>query len=369
MKIAIVTSDYPTEASPNVGLFVRVNAQAIGSIHEVTVVHLRPEAAGGEENHYVDGNVDVRGFPNALKTPEDYERAAQIVYALAPGFEIMHTMNLWSLIPFGLPSRQDEHIACPWVHTEPWQLATPQGWPSEILPVEEILLVPDGLTAPSVKMLTDIADHRYEKYTAAVPYIVEAPQTLASRPRRPGELHLVSVGAVTAKHQPEVAIRTVKTLRAQGIDARLTWVGEGSAKIRSQEKVKDMGLSDYIEFVSSSQIGGVQTVLDTADLFIGPTKEENFYLPLAQALASGLPAVVGEGAADLGYLDEKVTRIVKEKNSKFWAAACLELQEATMNLSPQEVAATLGDRFSPETIAKEYDEVYQETLAVSGWAR
>lgn len=370
MKVAIVSNDYPTEASPHVGQFVRITAQAIGQIHDVTVIHLRGEAAGAEESRYQDGAVEVRGFPNALRTPEDYERAAQIVYSIAPGFQIMHTMNLWSLIPFGLPERQDEQLACPWVHTEPWQLTSPQGWPSEILPVEEILLNPDGLTAPSVKMLEDIAERRYGKYTAAVPYIVLKPEAFVERPREKGKLRLVSVGAVTSRHQPEIAIRTVKTLRAAGVDATLTWVGEGTAKIRSQEKVKELGLGEWVEFVSSAEAGGVDAALAAADLFIGPTKSENFYLSLAQALLAGRPAVVGEGAKDLEYINEdtaKVVTVVTEKNSKFWAEACQQLQAKTLGLSAAEVSATIGDRYSPAAIAEEYDEVYRETLAVSGW--
>lgn len=370
MKVAIVTNDYPTEASPHLGQFVRITAQAIAQIHDVTVIHLRNEAAASEETRYRDGAVEVRAFPNALKVPEDFERAAQIVYSIAPGFEIIHTMNLWSLIPFGLPERQDDQLACPWVHTEPWQLTSPQGWPSEILPVEELLLNPDGLTAPSVKMLESIANRRYGKYTAAVPYIVPQPEKFVERPRQDGKLHLVSVGAVTAKHQPEIAIRTVKTLRAAGVDATLTWVGEGSAKIRSQEKVKDLGLGEWVEFVSSTEAGGAQAALEKADLFIGPTKAENFYLSLAQAILAGRPAVVGSGAKGLEYIGEAtagVVQIVEEKNSKFWAAACQELQAKTLGMSAAQVSATIGDRYSPEHVAAEYDEVYRETLAVSGW--
>lgn len=372
MKIAIVSNDYPTESSPHVGQFVRITAQAIAQIHEVTVIHLRNEAAGGEESRYQDEAVEVRGFPNTLKTLEDYERAAQIVYSIAPGFEIMHTMNLWSLIPFGVPEYQEEQLACPWVHTEPWQLATPQGWPAELLPVEEILLNPDGLTAPAAKMLADIGERRYHKYTAAVPYIVPKPEAFVERPREQGKLRLVSVGSVTSRHQPEIAIRTVKALRAAGVDATLTWVGEGSAKVRSQEKVKDLKLGEWVRFVSSSEVGGVEAALDAADLFIGPTKSENFYLPLAQAISAGRPAVVGEGAKDLEYLNDDtsgVIRVVTERNSKFWAEACQELQAQTLGMSAAEISATIGDRFSAETIAAQYDEVYRQTLAVSGWSR
>ncbi len=388
MKVAIVTTEYPTIESPHTGVFVRMNAQAIGMNHQVTVVHLRSEAAGSEENHYVDANVDVRGFPNAMRAPEDFERAAQIVYALAPGFDIIHTMNQRSLIPFGLPEREDEQLACAWVHTEPWQLTSPMDWPQEVLPVEEILLRPDGLTSPAVKMLEDIASRRFSSYTAAVPYIVPSPlypavpqlegtqsavsadSEFAPRPREAGQLRLVSVGAVNAKHQPEVAIRTVKTLRAAGVDATLTWVGEGVAKIRSQEKIKDLKLEEYVRFVSANEVGAVEA-LNAADLFIGPTKEENFYVPALQALLAGRPLVLGEGARDLQWIGadtERVVRIVTEKNSKFWAQACQELQAATAEMEAREVAETVGDRYSPSAIAAEYDEVYAETMAASGFA-
>ena len=381
MKVAVITNEYPTVETPTIGTFVRLNAQAIGSRNEVTVIHLRNEAASGTENHYVDENVDVRAFPNAMRTQEDFERAAQIIYSLAPGFDVLHTMNLWSLLPFGLPNRQDEQLACAWVHTEPWQVATPADWPHDILPVEEILLRPDGLTAPAVKMLREIADKRFASYTAAVPYIVPSPAygslpgetgtKFVERPRQKGALRLVSAGAVTSRHRPESAIRTVKTLRAQGIDARLTWVGEGAAKVRSLEKVKDMGLDSCIEFVSPETISSVEAI-DAADLFIGPTKEENFYLPALQALLAGRPLVLGMGAADLEYVNDdtsEVITLVKEQNSKFWAAACLELQEKTLAMSAAEVAGAVGERYSPVAIALEYDEVYAETIAASGFAQ
>ena len=389
MKVAIVTTEYPTIESPNSGVFVRMNAQAIGMNHQVTVVHLRSEAAGGEESHYADANVDVRGFPNTMRAPEDFERAAQIVYALAPGFDIIHTMNQRSLIPFGLPERENEQLACAWVHTEPWQLTSPMDWPQEVLPVEEILLRPDGLTAPAVKMLENIAARRFASYTAAVPYIVPSPlyppvpqlagvpspapanSEFAPRPRVAGQLRLVSVGAVNAKHQPEVAIRTVKTLRAAGVDATLTWVGEGVAKMRSQEKIKELKLEEYVRFVSAAEVG-VTEALNAADLFIGPTKEENFYVPALQALLAGRPLVLGEGARDLQWIGadtERFVRIVSEKNSKVWAQACRELQAATAAIEPREIAETEGDRYSPSAIAAEYDEVYAETMAASGFAR
>ncbi|WP_236589689.1 glycosyltransferase family 4 protein [Mobiluncus curtisii] len=389
MKVAIVTTEYPTIESPNSGVFVRMNAQAIGMNHQVTVVHLRSEAAGGEESHYADANVDVRGFPNTMRAPEDFERAAQIVYALAPGFDIIHTMNQRSLIPFGLPERENEQLACAWVHTEPWQLTSPMDWPQEVLPVEEILLRPDGLTAPAVKMLENIAARRFASYTAAVPYIVPSPlyppvpqlagvpspapanSEFAPRPRVAGQLRLVSVGAVNAKHQPEVAIRTVKTLRAAGVDATLTWVGEGVAKIRSQEKIKELKLEEYVRFVSAAEVG-VTEALNAADLFIGPTKEENFYVPALQALLAGRPLVLGEGARDLQWIGAdtgRFVRIVSEKNSKVWAQACQELQAATAAIEPREIAETEGDRYSPSAIAAEYDEVYAETMAASGFAR
>lgn len=390
MIIAVVTTEYPTVDSPNYGAFVRMNAQAIGANHEVTVVHLRSEAAGGEENRYVDGNVEVRAFPNAMRTPEDFERAAQIVYSLAPGFDVIHTMNQRSLIPFGMPERQDEQLACAWVHTEPWQLTTPMDWPHEILPVEEILLRPDGLTAPAVKMLEEIAAKRYTSYTAKVPYLVHSPlypgvpelegvgmvagevgEEFVERPREAGKLRLVSVGTVSSKHQPEVAIRTVRTLRAGGVDASLTWVGEGTAKVRSQVKVKDLGLEDHVRFVSSSEVG-VMEAINGADLFIGPTKEENFYVPALQALLAGRPLLLGAGAKDLEWVGENtqsVVRIEKEKDSKVWAKACQELQAATKDMGAREVAETIGDRYSPVSIAAEYDEVYEETMAASGFAR
>ena len=151
--------------------------------------------------------------------------------------------------------------------------------------------------------------------------------------------------------------------------------------------------------MSSESAGGAQAAIDAADIFIGPSKEaEGFYLPRAQALFSGRPAVLGPGAAHLEYLEPSVTRVVCETNSKFWAQACVDLQAATLGMSPVEVAARVAKKvavsgsdarvedgggldasgvgsgeseeicaFSPAGVGRAFDAVYRETLSASGW--
>ena len=414
MKIALITNEYPTPEAPHVGTFARLNAQAIATRHEVTVIHLRPEAVAGEETRYLDGAVTVRAYPNALRDAEDFEKAAVVIGLLAPGFDIIHTMTQRVLIPFGLNDRAGQKLGAAWVHSTAGKLETPGDWPEGVWPIEELLELPDGLTAPAEVLLKAPRKVRFLGFTGVVPFVVPAPAcsqgadfpgfadvfgAFTPRPCVEGELRLVSVGSVTSKRQPEVAIRTVKTLRAMGVEASLTWVGEGAAKIRSQEKARELGVLDHIHFVSSESAGGAQAAIDAADIFIGPSKEaEVFYLPLAQALFSGRPAVLGPGAAHLEYLEPSVTRVVCETNSKFWAQACVDLQAATLGMSPVEVAARVakmvavsgsdarvedGDgldasgvgsgeseeicAFSPAGVGRAFDAVYRETLSASGW--
>lgn len=368
MKIAIVTTEYPTEMAPTVGSFVHLNALALAQNHEVTVVHFIPQSQDMGERQYHDGPLFVRSFPNQMNSPEEWEAAWHIVSSISHGFTIIQTMNLRSILAFAHDLSGQLPLSCPWVHFEPWTTKTPPGWPVDAPAVENILLRADALCAVGPSLLEGWEEDRFGMVNEVVPFIVPQPEVLAERDYQPGRVRLVTLGSVSSRHQPELCVRTVNTLVKQGIDATLTWVGDGSMRLRAQDKAAQLGVSERVTFFPTPQVGLAAAKLDEADLFFGPTKEEVFYLPAAQALLAGRPAVLGPGAAHLDYLDPAVTTVVPGGNSKDYAQAILQTLDKTQGVSAAQVAVTVGDRFTPEVIARRFDEVYHLTYDVGGWS-
>lgn len=368
MKIAVATTEYPSEITPNSGTFVRLNAQALAANHEVMVVHLVPPTGDDGEKDFMDGPVRVRRFPNPLLHEEDMVSGARILESIAHGVDLLHTMTLRTIAPFGINMDEELQIACPWVHSEQWSTTTPQGWPAEAEPVEDILVRADGLSTVSEVLAKDIREKRYNGPTHVVPFIIPMRGEVVERSVQSGKIRLVTGGSVSIRHQPEAAVRTVRALRQEGIDATLTWVGEGSAKPRAQAKIDEYKLGDYIKFITPGEPGLMEKEIDAADVFLGTTKEENFYMPCAQSLMQGRPVVVSGTGGHLEYLDESCSEVVEGKLSKDFAAAIKKVLEKTAGMSAQDISATVSGRFTAEAVAAKYDELYAETFRMGGWS-
>lgn len=138
---------------------------------------------------------------------------------------------------------------------------------------------------------------------------------------------------------------------------------EGGHRAELADQAKDLGATS-IRFVDS--VYGVEkaSLLASADLFVLPTKSENFGIAVAEALAAGVPAIVTKGAPWSGLADHGCGWWIDHGIEPLKAA----LLEAT-SLPPAE-RKRMGERgriwvtreFSWETIASQMRQVYSWVL-------
>lgn len=117
----------------------------------------------------------------------------------------------------------------------------------------------------------------------------------AARVRR-HDVELVTVGRLSREKRPERALDAVADLRAGGIDAALTFVGDGPARRRLGRAAGRRGLP--VRFAGHlSDRAAVASELAAADVAVCPCPHETFGLAAVEALACGTPvAVPPEGA-------------------------------------------------------------------------
>ncbi|HEY2983012.1 MAG TPA: glycosyltransferase [Jatrophihabitantaceae bacterium] len=107
-------------------------------------------------------------------------------------------------------------------------------------------------------------------------------------------LRLVVVGRLSAEKRPDLAVETLRALRADGVDSELTVVGDGPmrqalARLASDLPVQFAGhLRDRV---------AVAAALGTADVALVCAPAETFGLAALEALACGTPIVAVAGAA------------------------------------------------------------------------
>lgn len=370
MRVTAVTTWFPTQAAPSRGSFVVRDLAAIATLHDVRLVHLVPPGDDDGTRRLTHEGIEVLRIPMAPANPASVAAAARALRPAFTGAQVVHTMAFSSLLPLAV-----HRPAAPWVHTEHWSaLTTPATLPAPAraaLPaLSRMLARPDVVTSVCDFLAAPIRRVRGGRPTRIVPCIVE-PRPPARRRERDGvdgaSLRLVSTGGLIDRKDPLLALETVAELRRRGLDAHLTWVGEGPLREAVTERAAQPDLAGHIELAGTRDADGVRAALAAADLFLGPTKADNFFVSAAEAVVAGRPVVVGSTGGQGEYLTPATGRLVDSRDPAHWADAVVQLDDATRDTSAETIAATIGDAFSTPVVAAGYNAAYRQ--AVGQWAR
>lgn len=114
------------------------------------------------------------------------------------------------------------------------------------------------------------------------------PQLQASR-----TLNLIFVGSLAQLYKaPDVLINAVAVCVREGLDIKLTLIGDGKYRAELEALVATLGLGERICFRGQLAAGdAVRAELDRADLFILPSKTEGLPRALVEAMARALPCI------------------------------------------------------------------------------
>ncbi|MFC3690397.1 glycosyltransferase [Aquipuribacter hungaricus] len=132
------------------------------------------------------------------------------------------------------------------------------------------------------------------------PEVVELPRT--DEPSDGPEVpHFVCLGAVEPRKRTDVVVTAVERLRAAGVPARLTVVGDRAAGppgfLGPLRRKADDGAFEWVHGLSDA---AVARLLSGATALVFPSEHEGYGLPPVEALALGTPVVT---AADLPALE------------------------------------------------------------------
>ena len=99
---------------------------------------------------------------------------------------------------------------------------------------------------------------------------------------------ILSVGRLDPPKDQECLIRAIQGLE----EAELVLVGEGENRQRLERLAAELGVGDRVRFAGAVPYRRIQDYYARADIFAMATYYEGFCIPVLEAMASGLPAVV-----------------------------------------------------------------------------
>lgn len=358
MRILIVTPWFPSTDAVESGVFVAREAMALARNHDVRIIHVDANRAGGDPVQIPGAHV-TRIRLNR-RSPRSIAGARRTVRSAARTADVVHTHALTLLIPWllGRPGR-------PWVHTEHWS-----GLPApETLTTAErltrralrpVLQRPDLVIAECRRLADAVRESRRGRIEI-VPCIVPFDREVVP-PRRDGTLRIAGVGGLIPRKGPHLAVDTVRELRQRGVAAELTWVGGGPLRAELDARVSRDGLGDVVRFVGPLPSAGVSDVLDGSDLLLLPTQGDNFCVVAAEALVHGRPLVSGANTGAVDYTPPRVGEFVVEQTGEAYADAVLAVRERTAGVPASDISETVRDQFRPETVARRLDELYRGVI-------
>jgi glycosyltransferase involved in cell wall biosynthesis len=356
-RVLVVSTWFPSDDQPGIAPFNVAHAKAIARHHEIRVVHARL-GAGGPELVDTHGGLTIVRLPFGPRHPAAAAGSLVTLRRLCADVDVVHSMAFSTL---GVLAPLYPLIGGRWVHTEHWNGVTDPkrvgGVWERVAAARHLLRLPRRVSAVTDDLATAMARFARRGAMRVIPCVVDDSFSVGEQlPWAP--LKLVAVGALTDRKRPLLAVDTVAALVARGVDVHLTWVGDGALRDQVSRSAADLGVRERVHLVGAVPPDRVAEHVRAANLFFLPTAAENFLTSAAEAIACGRPVVLPDAGGYTDYVDARNGVIAKADDPATLAEAVLQAREAFTGVPPETIRATVSTRFSEETVAGQFTELY-----------
>lgn len=183
--------------------------------------------------------------------------------------------------------------------------------------------------------------------------------TFRLRARRPSDPVIVSVGRLESDKNPVMLVEAMSTVVRDVPGAVLELVGDGPARREVEAVVAARGLSDSVRFLGTLPRAEVAARLRGAAVVAMASSVETFCLAAAEALATGVPAVLPAIGAFPELASGTATTLVEPGDVPALAAALVaELRHPRSDDELRRSAAEVERRYSPSAVGWAVAAVY-----------
>ena len=375
MRVLFVTTNWPTDASPVDGTFVREHALAAATRCEVAVVYLQREPGRSGLYEIVPMEeplpalrVRYRRFGRPLSYAAFAAGGAAALRRLRrDGFEpdVLHANSLFSAAAALGPART---LRKPLVYTEHWTVFIPEN-PGRLSPLQRRLarlaLTQADLVLPvSEDLRSALARLAPGGRFRVVPNAVDE-QLFHPReaPQRDGPVRLLAAGLMTDGRKGfDLLLQAVARLRTVRDDFRLDVLGDGENRSAYEALCRRLGLDDIVTFPGLRTKPEVAAAMRRSDLFVLTSRYENNPCVVIEALASGLP-VVGTRVGGVPELVPPEVGALADLDPDDIAAALRDVLARLGEFDRGSIARRARERYGREHIGSELAGVYAECVS------
>ncbi len=210
----------------------------------------------------------------------------------------------------------------------------------------------------------DCLHHNYgisSTRTHAIPYPIDVNEFRPSKRNRDlsSPLSLLWLGRFVPRKRLDLFLDGLAIAIRQGSDVNALIVGQSGFVPNYERLIESFSFPDRIEHRQSVPRSEVPMLISECDVMCQPSDEENFGSSVAEALACGIPAIVGATNGTGDYICERSTRLVDDKPETM-AAAIVAMADAKKRgdlTDPDPSRLTAEKFFDPERVIDQLEAV------------
>ncbi|MDE5790990.1 MAG: glycosyltransferase family 4 protein [Muribaculaceae bacterium] len=175
-------------------------------------------------------------------------------------------------------------------------------------------------------------------------------------------LVFITVGSLIYRKGFDMLIKAFSKANIPSDKWELRIIGWGEEKENLEKLIADTGLSENIKLLGKKDKKEIAEELSRSNVFILPSRNENFSVAILEGLAMGLPVI----ATDCGGIRECLSKengvITPVDDVEQMATAINNMMENYDKYDREAIAKDCRERFSPEAIASKLIKVFESVL-------
>ena len=388
LRVLHIASWYPSKEHESLGNFIQRHVKAVSKRHESEVWFATPVSnesplLGMSEVIERDGILERISYPRATKPGS--RAVTRALLKMVPGGKIAmpDLVHLHVAFPAGRAARMlSERWGVPLVITEHWTAYHD----SQYIPLwRRISMRRTAAHAASFCPVTDqlgekmrefkMLNHSGTSVYTTVPNVVDTKMfKITSESRNKSEvLQILHVSSLDESQKNITGIlHTLAHLKSSKPEFKFhaNFVGgNDSEKLSKLRKyAASLGLTEQcITFSGTLSNEAVAKCLQSVDVLVLFSRNENFPCVISEAWASGVPVI----STDVGGISEHLVNdsgrgiLIKSEDEAGLKEAILSIDNST-NFKSEEIRKYATEHFSMEAVSKAFDNVYREALKSGG---
>lgn len=380
MNIVIIANGYPTYREPQYGCFEKDQAIALQKEgHKVSILYVdgrfRKYYRRIGITHLQENNIDIYGlylFPTAFSL----KMSCKLHYWLRTRMldsvfsymlkkqekpDIIYAHFLYN-ISYAVYLKEKYNI--PLVGMEHWSVLNQFELSSDIIYRGQIAYQgANKIIAVSNSLKEQIYNH-FKRDAIVIHNMVNEDffQVPIRKYTNRDKLIYISIGSLFYIKGHDILIKALSEVAQYTLDWELRIVGGGSEEKNLQNLIKQLGLENNIKIIGRKNKQEIISLLYDSDIFILPSRSENFSVAVLEALSAGLPVVATICGGIRECINEKNGVLVPVEDTSGLAKSILDISKNIELYDKQFIADECKRRFSPSVISKEITDVFREVI-------